>query len=75
MLRTYQLTRRSNDSETYWLQAMSPRDARHMVALNVIGAADAGRGAAFSCLIDGSRRPTVGFIVDRAGRSMPIERL
>ena len=75
MLRTYQLVRRSNDGEAYWLQAASHRDARHIVALNVIGAEDAGKAVAFACLVDTTRRPTMGFIVDRAGRSMPIERL
>ena len=75
MLRTYQLARRSDETEAYWLQAQSLRDARQIVALNVIGASDAKNSAAFSCLVDGLRRPPVGFIVDRAGRSMPIERL
>lgn len=75
MLRTYQLVRRSDDREAYWLQAASQRDARHIVALNVVGAQEADRSTAFACLVDTTRRPTLGFIVDRAGRTMPIQRL
>lgn len=74
MLRTFQVARRATQ-ESYWLQASSHNDARHIVALNVPGAENAEKAEAFVCMPDPTKRPTLGFVVDQHGRAIPIERL
>lgn len=74
MLRAFQVTRRMTE-ESYWLQATSHSNARHLVALNIAGAGDAEKSEAFVCLVDPLRRPGLGFIVDRNGTPFPITHL
>ena len=75
MLKTFNVVRRQRERERYWVLAKDHFDARQIVALNVPGAEDAESGAVFVCLVDPSRNPTLGFILDRDGKQIPIERL
>ena len=74
MVKTFNVVRRQRTRECYWLQAKDHFEARHIVALNVPGAADAESGAEFICMVDPTRHPTLGFIIDRDGKQIPIER-
>jgi hypothetical protein len=58
--------------QTYWVVAESPKKARELIALNVMGATSARNTKLFDCFEDDTKAPPPGVIYTDTRGAIPV---
>lgn len=71
----YCVTPKDGSEERYWIQAVDPKQARRLVALNVPAAKNAEKPKLFDCVPDSTKKPPIGFIYCALLGPVPINKV